>query len=289
MILCSFQIPHLLVTQGFLYGLGMCISYPPCVGAVAQWHKKFRGVAVGLAVSGAGIGGFAIGPLVQVLIDGVGFRNSLRVVAAIVGGGGGLCAFMIVPRQRATPKKGFFDWRMFSDYASSLGYSASLGALAVGILNGASAGGRILMGIASDMIGPLNAMVVTLTGATISVFVVWSFSSNYGALIAFCLLYGFCAGGFISLTPVAITSVYGVDGIATRMGMYYAGLPWGLLVSPPIAGAILDRNTRVSPEGTKVQNYIPTIMFCGVFLALGTLGMAWVRFERAKWRLVGKA
>ncbi|KXS11607.1 MFS general substrate transporter [Gonapodya prolifera JEL478] len=332
------SIYHLLPTQGFLYGVGMCISYPPCVGAVTQWHKKLRGVAVGLAVSGAGIGGFAIGPLVQVLIDSVGWRNSLRVMAAIVGGGGALCGFMIVPRQRATPRKGFFDWRILNDslffrffvagalmnfgynvpwaFASTVSPGQLFGRLEtaltslidprIGVLNGASALGRIMMGLASDAVGPLNALMATMAGATVCVFLIWTFAKSYGVFMLFSVLYGFCAGGFISLTPTAITSMYGVDGIATRMGMYYAGLPWGLLVSPPIAGvssradteakrkrtrqgAILDRNTQVFPDGTKSQNFVPSILFCAVFLAAGTLGITWVRFERARWKVLQKA
>ncbi|KAF9949416.1 hypothetical protein BGZ65_007345 [Modicella reniformis] len=83
LILASFanQIWHLYLTQGVLFGVGASLVYYPAIGAPTHWFDVKRGLALGIAVSGTGLGGLGLAPATQVLIDSVGIGWTLRILA----------------------------------------------------------------------------------------------------------------------------------------------------------------------------------------------------------------
>lgn len=80
LILASFakEVWHVFLTQGLLYGLGASFVWFPCIGAPQQWFSKRRGLAVGLAMSGSGIGGLVISNICQAIIANIDYRWALR-------------------------------------------------------------------------------------------------------------------------------------------------------------------------------------------------------------------
>lgn len=197
----------LALLQGVMYGTGMSSAFPPVIAAPTSWFAKRRGLAVGIAVAGTGLGGFAIGPLTQLMIDTIGWRWALRVLGLFPGVV--VTAFSPIMRSRLKPRvpgtawfscfacfgrskrkeekkkdadskvlhleffkdvtfsllfTGAFIWTLammnvwlyISPFAASEGYNASQGALLVGILNGASAFGRVFLGLTADFFGPLS-------------------------------------------------------------------------------------------------------------------------------------
>lgn len=75
----------IILGQSILTGLGFGLMYIPAVVAVAE---RFRGLdrgglAMSLAVAGAGAGQVAMAPLVSLLVEEYGWRGSLRGLAAI--------------------------------------------------------------------------------------------------------------------------------------------------------------------------------------------------------------
>jgi OFA family oxalate/formate antiporter-like MFS transporter len=69
--------PYLL--YGLVAALGMGTAYVPCNTTVVKWFVARRGLAVGLASSGASVGTFALPPLAQLLVTGVGWRAAYVV------------------------------------------------------------------------------------------------------------------------------------------------------------------------------------------------------------------
>jgi MFS family permease len=63
-----------------LAAMGMSTAYVPCNATVARWFEARRGLAVGLAMSGAGVGIFVCPPLVAVLLAHVGWRRAYVVL-----------------------------------------------------------------------------------------------------------------------------------------------------------------------------------------------------------------
>lgn len=84
-ILASFS-QHLwqfILTQGLLMGIATCLSYIPAVTVAPMWFDRNRALAMGLILSGTGVGGLVFSPFLQALNASVGFRNSLRIAGAV--------------------------------------------------------------------------------------------------------------------------------------------------------------------------------------------------------------
>jgi MFS family permease len=82
---------QLYLTFGFLTAIGVAgAGWVPAVVLVSRWFPDRRGLALGIAGSGIGMGIFLVVPLCQVLIDWLGWRWALRAL-------GGLALLWMVP------------------------------------------------------------------------------------------------------------------------------------------------------------------------------------------------
>src|SRR5512145_1704694 len=76
---------HLYVTIGVLAALGVSAAgWVPSVVLIRGWFPRSVGTAIGMASAGIGVGIFALVPFAQLLIDWVGWRSALRVLAVLV-------------------------------------------------------------------------------------------------------------------------------------------------------------------------------------------------------------
>jgi len=304
-ILASFAtaVWQLYLTQGLLYGIGLSMCYFPAVSVPSQWFKKRRGLAVGLAVAGSGLGGLCGSPIVQLLIDTLGWQWSLRVlgflslascVAAML-----MIRTRIPPRMRHGPIVAFYLFKnkrflflfmgsfiaafgyfipffFLAAYSASLGLSSSQGAIAVGIVNGASAVGRVFQGLVADKyLGSFNSLVLCQLLAPLSILLVWTFSFTYAVLLLFALLYGFFAGGFVSLFPVCLAEIFGTGELATVNGTLAFANVFGSLAGSPIASIILQSAGWLALQG-----------FAGGTLLVSVLFVAVVRSEQADGKML---
>ena len=84
-ILASFgqKLWHFILTQGFLLGCGTCLSYIPAVTVAPSWFDGRRGLAMGIILSGTGVGGVVWAPFLRYLNATIGFRNTMRLTGAL--------------------------------------------------------------------------------------------------------------------------------------------------------------------------------------------------------------
>ena len=76
---------HLYVTIGVLAALGVSAAgWVPSVVLIRGWYPASVGTAIGVASAGIGVGIFALVPFTQLLIDGLGWRWALRVLAVLI-------------------------------------------------------------------------------------------------------------------------------------------------------------------------------------------------------------
>ena len=68
-------------TFSILTGLGSCCCRTSCFLMVAKYFKKRRSFATGSITMGPSLGMFIWGPVTQVLLDSIGWRNTFRVMA----------------------------------------------------------------------------------------------------------------------------------------------------------------------------------------------------------------
>lgn len=291
---------HLLLTQGVIYGIACGLSYFPALTIISSYFDVNKGLATGLAVSGSGFGGLVMAPLVRYLLSEHGARWTLRFLSALSGATVLLCAVVLKPRlSPTTQKKSDFDYvtvlkdPRFMRLASlttlvSFGYfipfffipkfavenamSASEGALIVGLMQGASAVGRITLGFIADRVGHINTLWACITFAGVSVIAIWPFGTTFPILLLFGLAYGLPVGGFMSLLPTAIIEFFGTKDIATITGMVYTGFFIGALLGPPFAGFALDYFTKEDPEtGLSTTNFLPLIGLSAGFILAGSV------------------
>ncbi|KAJ2909497.1 hypothetical protein GGI21_001825 [Coemansia aciculifera] len=175
------------------------------------------------------------------------------------------CYFIRVPFQDKTRTLRNFDWRAFGDrrfaihacmvffvtaayivpYAFlpefwvSKGISPQTASVLIAAANVASSVGRVATGFSADYIGVLNALVLSLLVAALSCLVLWPFATGIGTGIVMGLCYGFAAGGYWSLAPLAAGKLFGIDKVASNTGIFYTISAVGAWLGGPAAGAIL--------------------------------------------------
>ncbi|KAI1840192.1 hypothetical protein JX266_013593 [Neoarthrinium moseri] len=74
---------HFILSQGVMLGVGTCMSYMTAVTVAPTWFNTRRGLAMGIILSGTGLGGLVWAPALRACIDHLGFRNTLRMTGAI--------------------------------------------------------------------------------------------------------------------------------------------------------------------------------------------------------------
>ncbi|SEI19686.1 MFS transporter [Tardiphaga sp. OK245] len=76
---------HLYLTIGVLVGAGsVCLGYSGQSLFLPNWFSRKRGLAVGLAFAGVGIGSVTVLPWVQVMIEQTGWRTACTAVGLLV-------------------------------------------------------------------------------------------------------------------------------------------------------------------------------------------------------------
>lgn len=132
------------------------------------------------------------------------------------------------------------------------------------IINGSSLVGRLVPGYYADKIGSINVQTSVALMSTILTLCLLAIRNTPG-LVVFSVLYGFAAGAFMGLPAAGVVSLSADKSkIGTRLGMTLAFVGFGVLVSNPIAGAILGQD----------QNWVGLIVWCGVLLFASSVSMA---------------
>ena len=90
--------PYLL--YGVVAGIGMSAAYVPCNATVVRWFVARRGLAVGLAMSGASAGTFVMPLVAQLLVASVGWR----VAYVVFGVGIAATLILVAPLMHRDPE-----------------------------------------------------------------------------------------------------------------------------------------------------------------------------------------
>ncbi|GBE85757.1 hypothetical protein SCP_0802790 [Sparassis crispa] len=117
------------------------------------------------------------------------------------------------------------------------------------IMNAGSAIGRVFPGLAADIAGRYNLLLL-LSSSSLFTLELWLTQMHFQDLIAYAMIYGFFSGSINSLNVPCIAQISRIEKIGTRIGMAYSIMSFPALVGSPIAGALLtcahgDYNTMI--------------------------------------------
>ncbi|KAI8853695.1 major facilitator superfamily domain-containing protein [Chytridium lagenaria] len=300
LILGSFctQLWQLFFTQGLLTGIGSSLCYFPAVSAPSQWFLKKRGLATGIAVSGSGIGGLLLAVVTQRLLDGVGFAWTLRITGIFALVSVVSVSFFMKNRIPPSPSSKT-DWSIVKDsrflmlllmgffatfaylvpvyfmsiYATDvLGQPVATGAALLAAYNGSSAAGRIILGYGADgFMGRLNSLCFCMVMSGLSMIFLWTFATSVYTLAAFAVVNGFVAGGFISLFPVVVATIFGAERLPSLVGMLFSTSAVGNFAGAPLAGFIKER-----------VGFTGAIVYAGIVTMVSSSFAIAVRFMQEK-------
>ena len=277
---------HAYLGHGLGVGLGVACSYVPLVAVVGGWFSRRRTLAVGIAVSGIGLGTLLVAPLAADLIDRTGWRDAYLVLAAVSTAALVGCALLVRAAPGATSGEAapllprlrtptyvrlyvaglllsvvlFVPFVHLPAYAASRGAGDVAAATLVGVIGAASIAGRLALGAAAARTGVLRTYqgcFVLMSGS----FLLWLGEPGYLRLAVFAVLLGVGYGGFVALGPALVAELFGLRGLGGLLGVLYTSAAVGSAVGPPAAGAVIGSTGA----------YLPVVVAA---LALGTLATA---------------
>ena len=74
---------QLYLFYGLLVGFGLSIAFAPLVATTSRWFVKKRGLAIGIVVSGVGMGTVVMSPVADYLISSYGWRPSYIIISIL--------------------------------------------------------------------------------------------------------------------------------------------------------------------------------------------------------------
>lgn len=288
----STKLWHLYLTQGLLAGSGYSAAYISAITIVAQWFKKSRGFAVGIAVAGGGLGQFVMAQVVGALIIRLGWRSALRYMAVI--NVAVMIPVALFVRRRLPYSRRFLniqmDLALFKDrnfmllswaymlfifgylvpttflfiYSKKHGVPKQDAVFILSMYGVSNLAGRLFFGKlgSSEKLRVILIRMCACMGGIITS--CWLQCKTYDTLLTYAFLQGFVGGGVVALIPAIGADIVGVAKVSSFLGILYTISAFSDLASPPIGGLLFDN----------FDNYRPTIMlssvaqFCSMLLFL---------------------
>lgn len=279
------QIWHLFLSQGVCFGFGMGFLYIPATGVLPQWFSTKRSLAVGIATSGAGLGGVAYNLIAGVAIRKLGLEWTYRLLALCALVANASSAVLLRDRNKTVkPNKTLFDWRelghvevwlvimwgflcelgyivlLFSlpHFATTIGLSQSQGSVVGAVLNIGLGVSRPLVGLLSDRYGRLNVACFFTASCGIFCMTLWVPAKGFALLLTFALCAGFGCGTFWGTVSAVTAEVVGLQRLPTVFGAICVCLVTPTLFAEPIGLELVGES-----------GYLTAQVFVGCMFLLG--------------------
>jgi MFS family permease len=257
--------PLLFVTYGGLIGAAVACLYVPAIAAVGEWFKKYRDIALGIAISGIGCGTLVAAPLAARLTSHLGWRTAFEVF------GWGSAAILLVCATVITKPPGlqekssanvlammrtktflrlyialtlcgaaiYIAFVFITPIAMDLGATHVAGAALIGYIGAASVVGRLGLNALAPRFG-LMAMYKVSYWILLASCAFWLVCSSYSLLVVFSIVMGVGYGGIAAMTPAVAAQRFGVEGLGELLGFLMTSFGIACLIGPPAAGVMAD-------------------------------------------------
>ncbi|KAL6704708.1 hypothetical protein ACN47E_007990 [Coniothyrium glycines] len=292
---------QVLLSQGLLAGIGMSLLLVPSTSIIPTYVSKHRAVAVGVANTGASIGGVIYPILVRKLLGDLGFHWAMRVIALVVFLMTSM-GFLLLRQRRELiekrPRRILYDVKCMSEIHYALfavGVAFGFAGLFIpyfylttwvrdtafplrgglqpyhflSILNAGGLLGRVAPSMLADRVpsGPALVQGLAALGCALLAGIWLLIETSFAGLLCWTLAYGFCSGSVISLIPATAAMLTKDMGkLGGRIGLVFAMNAFASLLGSPVAGAVL-KNTPSGWTGLALYS-------AALNLASGSLLMA---------------
>ncbi|KAJ5473231.1 Major facilitator superfamily domaingeneral substrate transporter [Penicillium sp. IBT 31633x] len=289
----AMNIGGLFATAGVVMGVGISLCFMVVSVTPAQYFRAKRGIANGIVYAAGGLGGAVISFVMNALLERVGVQWTFRIIGFATWATG-LPAAYLIKQRIPIARSALVDWHLFRDirfvllfamgaiatfpllvppfflplFTASLGMSSSTGAGIVAAFNFSSALGRLLCGVCSDFVGPLNTLFISLLLSALSMLIIWPISTSLAPLVVFTIVNGMANGGFFSTIPTVVGNTFGSARVSVVMAMVVTGWAGGYLLGAPIAGYILD---AAGGEDKGITAYRVAIFYAGAMALVATI------------------
>jgi len=173
-------------------------------------------------------------------------------------------------------------------FAESLGASISKASYLVAINSGVGVPVRPCTGWLADRIGHLNTLMAATAVYVLATFTLWlaaAMISNVGLYISMCVFHGLVAGVFNTLISSAQKTLFGAEMYYPKSGAMTSIRGVGLVISAPIAGALVSRAPADDLQG---HDFVRLILYTGLMLVVSLLALVnvrWLDMKRNGWKL----
>lgn len=277
------------LTYGLGVGLGAACAYIPTFAILGGWFDRWRTRALSIAAAGTGCGILVLPPLCAILIQNVGWRGAMMVIALLSGTALAICSALVTvppkPATGGTPSRLsstlrsrafaliYVSW-IFATmalfvplvflpaFATSQGIDPVAASWLISIIGGASILGRIGVGYVNTPAGTIRlykASVLAMAGS----YVIWLLLPGYAWLMVFAAVLGIAYGIRIALVAPVLIELFGVGRLGALLGSFFTATGIASLAGPLLASAIVDLS------GNHTGGIIAAI-------ALGSIGFALV-------------
>jgi len=257
------------LAQGLGASIGAGLMYVPSMAVVSHHFQKRRALAMTIVACGASLGAMLHPIMLNNTLNGrLGFANATRANAGLITGCLLLACFLTRPRlpfnthqpdlgtlARKFVKDGpyvcyiggtslFFLAYYFPLFylqldATKHGLSDRFAFYSLVVLSAASLAGRLSSGFLARPLGVGNMVAGSAACCAILSFAMIGLKNAQG-VVAIAVLYGYFGGIFIALTaPFLAILADDLSELGARMGLAFAMTAFGVLVGPPIDGALL--------------------------------------------------
>ncbi|KAL4735849.1 major facilitator superfamily domain-containing protein [Aspergillus similis] len=295
---------HFILCLSVLGGIAAAVITTVSIAVLSHWFYRRRALASGLCMAGSSAGGAVLPLLLRVLFPRYGWTTSVRVIAFIALACYALGVVLVrgrLPASGGRASKATIDFRAFRSlrlcfltvavfsfefiifgcaallptYVRFAGLSTDVQFYALTVLNSMSLLGRVLPGFAADQLGRFNVLLCLVAVTMVAMAAVWlPFGTRDEAtLYAVVAVFGFGSGGWLSLAPVCAGQLCSTEEYGRYYGTVYFVAAFGVLLTVPIGGALLQSTTpRV------------LIGFYSAVLMVGFVALALSRWALLEWR-----